>query len=1058
MRVQTYKIPGLAVVLFVFLSFLPFPAKAATTISGIISTDTVWTAANSPYIVNGTLTIPTGITLIIEQGVVVKFIHLQSKMNVYGAMQVNGTNDNKVYFTSYKDDEVGGDTNADGSASLPLPKDWRQVIIYPGANVNFNYSIIRYGGNTASVCPDYTCSGALNNKGNLDFSNSQIYQTDKYGIYQSEGLTTADAAVFDGQSQAGIYVSSGSLSVSGSTFSNQDHTGIIMLGDSNFDLNNNIFQNNLRDVYIDARVNFTHSNNNSQGGTLAGFNIGGISRINSVWESDNMPYIVNGNLIVQEDSALTINSGVIIKFAHNQSYLDVRGILSVNGEEEKKVYFTSLKDDEAGGDTNGDGNITLPAEKDWRRILVNPGAIANINNAIIRYGGYIQFNCPYYTCYGAVNNRGNLNLINSEITKNGNYGIYQTDGISIIDTSSISEHSRGIYVTTESDNLTIHNSSIFNNTGYGILNYSSNTVDATRNWWGDPTGPYHYALNTGGLGNAVSDGVNFSPWLNYDPSVEQMPTIENLEQFRLIEEVELTEGESTANNVIILKALLTDPNEDMVKMQVELKKYSQNFDGQNLLETELVPSGTITMVTFTGLVEESYKWRARTVNENGFTSEWQEFGAQGNVDFSIVPLGQAAADLAKKLANHPEAYLWGGKGWSFNQQEFISASVILSGYDYWNPDLQGYDTGIGLDCSGLVVWSFDRSNNPFLSRYNNVILAEGSNSQYHDNSEAINESDLQSGDLLFFGYYDQNKNVTTTTHVAMYVGNNGSYDVVHASSPQLGIRTAWKDSLKTEGNFLKTFGFRRIILNTELSLIKGYIQVGSPVDLVVRDPNDFIISQELYTQSDSEYSHEILGELYYANDGMGSDGRPKDMVYWTKNKVGNFNIQVIPESDILLTDTYSLEFHAGDQVIMLAKDLPISEIPEKGYGVSVSDMGVIEEFLPVDINIKPESEDNTINLGSNGSVSVAIFGSDMLNVRDIDWGSVRLASASIKLKGNGDAIIKYEDLNGDGYDDVIIHILTDAFQLTENDVKAYLEGQLINGNLIKGSDLIHVVP
>jgi len=170
--------------------------------------------------------------------------------------------------------------------------------------------------------------------------------------------------------------------------------------------------------------------------------------------------------------------------------------------------------------------------------------------------------------------------------------------------------------------------------------------------------------------------------------------------------------------------------------------------------------------------------------------------------------------LAKKLANHPEAYLWGGKGWSFNQQEFISASVILSGYDYWNPDLQGYDTGIGLDCSGLVVWSFDRSNNPFLSRYNNVILAEGSNSQYHDNSEAINESDLQSGDLLFFGYYDQNKNVTTTTHVAMYVGNNGSYDVVHASSPQLGIRTAWKDSLKTEGNFLKTFGKQ---LETETS-------------------------------------------------------------------------------------------------------------------------------------------------------------------------------------------------------------------------------------------------
>ncbi|UCF09893.1 MAG: right-handed parallel beta-helix repeat-containing protein [Candidatus Bipolaricaulota bacterium] len=36
-------------------------------------------------------------------------------------------------------------------------------------------------------------------------------------------------------------------------------------------------------------------------------------------------------------------------------------------------------------------------------------------------------------------------------------------------------------------------------------------VDATGNWWGDPTGPFH-SSNPGGLGDAVSNHVLFDPW------------------------------------------------------------------------------------------------------------------------------------------------------------------------------------------------------------------------------------------------------------------------------------------------------------------------------------------------------------------------------------------------------------------------------------------------------------------------------------------------------------------------------------------------------------------
>jgi hypothetical protein len=61
--------------------------------------------------------------------------------------------------------------------------------------------------------------------------------------------------------------------------------------------------------------------------------------------------------------------------------------------------------------------------------------------------------------------------------------------------------------------VTIHDSKIYNNAGGGLLNYSSNQVDAINNWWGDDSGQYHPALNPQGKGNKVSDNVLFDPWL-----------------------------------------------------------------------------------------------------------------------------------------------------------------------------------------------------------------------------------------------------------------------------------------------------------------------------------------------------------------------------------------------------------------------------------------------------------------------------------------------------------------------------------------------------------------
>ncbi len=62
---------------------------------------------------------------------------------------------------------------------------------------------------------------------------------------------------------------------------------------------------------------------------------------------------------------------------------------------------------------------------------------------------------------------------------------------------------------TGGDGVTVYRSNL---TGAAAgLTTSGPAVDAAENWWGDASGPAH-AINPGGAGLSVSDGVTFSPW------------------------------------------------------------------------------------------------------------------------------------------------------------------------------------------------------------------------------------------------------------------------------------------------------------------------------------------------------------------------------------------------------------------------------------------------------------------------------------------------------------------------------------------------------------------
>jgi hypothetical protein len=115
--------------------------------------------------------------------------------------------------------------------------------------------------------------------------------------------------------------------------------------------------------------------------------------------------------------------------------------------------------------------------------------------------------------------------------------------------------------------------------------------------------------------------------------------------------------------------------------------------------------------------------------------------------------------------------------------------------------------------------------------------------------------------------------------------------------------------------------------------------------------------------------------------------------------------------------------------------------------------------IPVDIDIKPGSYPNAINNDGNGVIPVAILGNADFDVTLIVPETVALAGMAIKAVGKANKLLShYEDVNGDGFDDLVVQIEDADGTLTEGTTEATLTGELMDGTLIEGSDEITIVP
>ncbi|MDP2918478.1 MAG: PKD domain-containing protein, partial [bacterium] len=197
------------------------------------------------------------------------------------------------------------------------------------------------------------------------------------------------------------------------------------------------------------------------------------------WTKANNPYIINnGGVRFNPGFTLTIDPGVIVKADRNAG-LYVQGTLLAQGTKEEPIIFTSLYDDEFGGDTNGDGEATKPAPNNWMGVsIASYNSDSVISNAIIRYSGSEGGGNVPTGCVNIVS--GQALIKNCELSHSARgirlgYGHVRSAALSKIVNNFIHDNGDGIYLSA-AEAIIVGNKIVDNNSCGVRLWASKNTV------------------------------------------------------------------------------------------------------------------------------------------------------------------------------------------------------------------------------------------------------------------------------------------------------------------------------------------------------------------------------------------------------------------------------------------------------------------------------------------------------------------------------------------------------------------------------------------------------
>ncbi len=111
----------------------------------------------------------------------------------------------------------------------------------------------------------------------------------------------------------------------------------------------------------------------------------------------------------------------------------------------------------------------------------------------------------------------------------------------------------------------------------------------------------------------------------------------------------------------------------------------------------------------------------------------------------------------------------------------------------------------------------------------------------------------------------------------------------------------------------------------------------------------------------------------------------------------------------------------------------------------------------VDLDIKPGSDRNPVNLKSKGKLPVVLFGNEELDVSMIDLGTLLLNGVGLTEKNNGDLFASLEDEDGDGILDLVMHFGMQDLGIEAGMDELLFSGSFLDGGAFEGSDIISIV-
>jgi subtilase family serine protease len=315
--------------------------------AGTLTGDHAWDFAGLPVHLRGDFRIADGQSLTIAPGTVVK-MPTGAYFEAIGTLTAVGTSSQPIVFTSIYDDTVGGDSNGDGDLTTPRPGHWESLYLSPGGSgATLEQVQVRFGGNLA-------------NPGNGS------YRTAAVQLLNKQQAVMTDVTVVD-----------------------SDDRGVYLSGDATPQLTRvNVSRAHGSAFHATTGVdgNFENLSAAASGGNHILVN-GGTLSADRTWDFGGLPVHLSGDFRLATEASLAIVPGSVIKMPTG-AYFEVDGTFTAEGTESEPIIFTSTHDDQFGGDSNGNGDATLPQRGDWEALYLEAGAAgASLEHVEIWYAG-----------------------------------------------------------------------------------------------------------------------------------------------------------------------------------------------------------------------------------------------------------------------------------------------------------------------------------------------------------------------------------------------------------------------------------------------------------------------------------------------------------------------------------------------------------------------------------------------------------------------------------------------------------------------------------------------